>query len=741
MKNYIKSISLAAGCLFATAMMHSCALDEPFANDGDGTLQMKLVINSDVTRAETDAADLSANCVVYVSGQNGLLHKFKGLENVPESINLKCGHYVAEAWTGDSVSASFDKKFYRGYQPFDVNAGVNNVVVNCKIANVVVSVNPATIDPSMIKDFNIKVANSRASLDFNEANYKTDKGYFMMPNADKDLKVTITGTNLEGKSFTKEHTIPSVQRAHEYVLNFNYNPEYSQEGGAYITITVDDREVLVEDEVEIFSRPAMAGVEFDADKQIIKPATGFTDKVLKVNAFGTITNYIVSTPDYGAFGLPEERFDFKHYTDEVKGQIEAAGLLRDETRNEERNVTTSFLTMTSAFLNRLPQRDEEYTLSIEVTDSYGKTTSQLIRLAVGEGAIVIDDPVTVEDAVNPDNLMAVLATKATLTGHLVSADAVNPGIRYREAGTTDWTFAAADASAANAARRRHFTPAQALRAGGTAFNVSLSGLKPGTRYEYQACAEGFNSESKFFTTEGKFILPNASMEDWSAYVDNSKVQMPSADGTKNFWDSGNHGSARMSKNITTGSTDMVHSGSKSAKLHSQFVGLGTIGKFAAGNIIVGEYYKTNGTNGELYLGREYNGSHPSKLKVYVNYRPGKVASDVAKKFFKAGDTDKGQIYVALTTEKVHIDTRYPDTSLWKTDAPCVLAYGEKIFSSNYGPDGQLEALEIPISYNATAKTTKPLYLVIVCTASYYGDYFEGGEGSVMYVDDFELVYE
>ena len=106
----------------------------------------------------------------------------------------------------------------------------------------------------------------------------------------------------------------------------------------------------------------------------------------------------------------------------------------------------------------------------------------------------------------------------------------------------------------------------------------------------------------------------------------------------------------------------------------------------------------------------------------------------------------GQIYVALTTEKVHIDTRYtdpskPEFSLFKADAPTVLAYGDKIFKENFGPDGQLQEIEIPIEYNDRARTNKPLYLVIVCTASYYGDYFDGGEGSTMYVDDFELIYE
>ena len=252
MKNYKKYIGGMAAFMVLGLLAQFCAVDEPFKQDGEGTLQMKLVINSDLTRAEADLEALSSNCVVYISGQKGLLHKFQGLENVPEKINLKNGHYVAEAWTGDSVSASFDSKFFRGYQPFDIEGNVQNVVLKCRIANVVVSINPNTVDPSLISDWNVNVAHSRASLDFTAENMDYAKGYFMMPNEDKDLTVTVTGSNAAGQKFTKTQTIANVERAHEYILNFAYNPGASDptDGGAFLTINVDDTEVEINDEVE-----------------------------------------------------------------------------------------------------------------------------------------------------------------------------------------------------------------------------------------------------------------------------------------------------------------------------------------------------------------------------------------------------------------------------------------------------------------------------------------------------------
>ena len=38
-------------------------------------------------------------------------------------------------------------------------------------------------------------------------------------------------------------------------------------------------------------------------------------------------------------------------------------------------------------------------------------------------------------------------------------------------------------------------------------------------------------------------------------------------------------------------------------------------------------------------------------------------------------------------------------------------------------------------------TRTPKYIVLVAAASKYGDYFSGGVGRVLYVDEFSLVYD
>lgn len=741
MKNIFKYGYTAAGLLLLSAAMQSCAVEEPFGS-GEGVLQMKLVINSDVTRAAMSQEDLSANCVVYISGEKGLVFKERGLQNLPDQIALREGKYIAEAWTGDSVPASFDSKFYYGNKGFDMVAGSDNELeLVCKIANVVASIGANTVDDTQIKNLHVTVSTSNGSLEFTPENYKTAKGYFMMPFKDgvreSTLKVKVEGENILGEPFVKEKTVENVKPTHEYVVKLSYNPDESEpQGGGFVSISIDERENLVADTVEIFAAPAIDGVDFDIDKQIVgNPGEFSGDKVVKVVAFDEITSFTIECIDAGNLNLPAQAVDLKKCDDATIAQLHAAGITWDKTvedlsdNKDGHKRQLSYITFSEQYLNSLPARATEYRIILTATDGTGndlmpgKTTAKTLRIAVGEEAIVYDDPLIVEDVATSGNYMAIGARQASLNVSVKDETATGLGIMYRERGSSDWTK----------------VPVTLSRAA-TAGSVVLTNLKPATTYEYKAYADDFEATDVMsFTTEGIFEIPNASMEDWSDYSSNNKVLLPGPGGERTFWDSGNHGSATMSVTLTQGSEDMKHSGSKSARLRSQYVGLGVIGKFAAGNLFAGTYVKTDGTDGVLEFGRPYNGSHPDKLRLYVNYRPGTVEKGGDK--IANGSEDEGQIYVALTTAPVEVRTKKSNQKLFDPNGDEVIAYGQYSFEGAYGPDGQLQMLEIPIEYYSKARNVKPTHLVIVCSASKYGDFFQGGEGSLMYLDDFELVYE
>ena len=70
--------------------------------------------------------------------------------------------------------------------------------------------------------------------------------------------------------------------------------------------------------------------------------------------------------------------------------------------------------------------------------------------------------------------------------------------------------------------------------------------------------------------------------------------------------------------------------------------------------------------------------------------------------------------------------------------PNIIAYGELPQEECVATDGWKE-VNIPLVYRSLDR--KPTHIIIVMSASKYGDYFVGSDSSVMYVDDFELIYD
>lgn len=757
MKTIVKYIILPGVVLGATALLPSCAMDAPFGEGGEGSLSINTEINGETkqTRAENNldnaeyVQSLRDKCVVFIENSRGVMRKYKGLSTIPASIKLSTGQYVCNAWTGDSVAASFDSKFYRGQQPFEIIENEStSVSMKCNIANVVVSVDAASVAETGLQNAKITFTSSRGSLEFDETMFADNKGYFMIPSPqdtknytaeNRTITVNIEGTTEDGQAYSKESRIQNVERAHEYQIALSADKPSIDEGGALIQLIIKDIPII-DDTVEIFPAPVVKGYGFDIAEQLINTDRTFNDQKLYICEYkGTKSVQVGFSENF------TDMTDGDLLNNTYVEQLQAKGITveRQNSKDAESGVDVyeMYVTFPAAFLNALPSSSTQYTVAITATDSRNLVTSASLRIANSNDAVEKIDDVIADPAPDAEtDPMAVLATKATLTGTLYNADAVRYGFKYRKAGESAWNEAVA--TGANGAPRR-------TRANkGTAYSVTLSGLEAGTTYEFKAFADDFESTNiQTFTTEAKYIIPNASMEEWSTYqaqtmLGPKTVTFPGTGDVTTHWDSGNEGAATANGILTNKSTDMVHSGTYSARLESKII----FKMIAAGNLFFGDYVKTDGTNGVLALGREYNGSHPTKLRVYANYRPGTNLSIKDDNKDYVGDLtdsgcDNGQIYVALTVGAVDIRTKPADRKLFNVDDEQVLAYGQVTWKEAFGPDGQLQMVEIPIEYKANARTTRPTHLVITCCASKFGDFFSGADGSVMYLDDFELVYE
>lgn len=303
------------------------------------------------------------------------------------------------------------------------------------------------------------------------------------------------------------------------------------------------------------------------------------------------------------------------------------------------------------------------------------------------------------------------------------------GFEYREAGAEEWIA----------------VPKDYVTVNGGQFYARVPHLKANTTYECRAFSDGQKAKEVQFSTVDMGSFPNMGFEDW--HKSDKSVICPWAKDGSVFWDTGNHGSAIVGeKNVTTNVTDIRpgSTGQYAACLASQNI-LGV--KFASGNLFVGEYKKTKGTNGILGFGREFV-SYPTALKGWFKYKtaPIKVVSkgyehlknepDTCIVWVALGDWELSQN--AETGQKTAVEVETDNNNEGKyfdKNDPHVIAYGEMICGEDVN---EYKPFEIKLDYRATNRV--PTSLLIVCSASKYGDYFTGGE-CVMWIDDFSLVYD
>jgi hypothetical protein len=702
----------------AATSLSSCSDDQGISG-GEGTLRISTSINSDVkvvSRADTEA-DLNDKLILWISNSKGAVRKYNGLSNVPSSVNLVSDHYIAEGWTGDSISASWDSKYYKGREEFDItNGNTTTVNLKCTVANSVVSVKYSDEVKELLSNRSLTVGHQRGELVF-DADHENDKGYFMMPSTDKNLQWNLQGTEADNTLFTKSGVIENAKPATEYVLNVSYTDKAGEEiGGGYFTIEIEENPIVVEDEIVLTMAPKISGYDFDITSPIYSDQGNVGRKSVYTCVAGTFSSFVIESSLLSDI-IDGDDVDLKRMSDAVSSKLVAAGINYTEGYDADNDNSWLKLNFEESLLNKLT--NGEYEIKFTVTDSKGKKSTSSLNIIISDATIITNSIETVD----------VWATKATITGTILKPEQITQaGLKYRVYGTQAWTEATTTTS-------------------GTTISANLTGLTPGTQYEYVATADEFTSSVVYrFTTETASQLPNSSFENSCTGSDDA-ICFYNA-GESMFWDSGNHGSITANTNITQLSTEKVHAGTYSVKLSSQQVGLFGITKFAAGNIFVGQYLTTNGTNGVLGWGRAWT-SRPTKLRGWLHYTPGTVestSSDVPS--LSKGDTDMGIIYIALLDETTKTYTKsgttwsYPvivntgTKEFFSKDDDNVIAYGEKVLTSATSGDSMVE-FEITLDYK---KNVIPSNIMITCSASRYGDYFAGGN-STLYLDSFELVYE
>ena len=279
----------------------------------------------------------------------------------------------------------------------------------------------------------------------------------------------------------------------------------------------------------------------------------------------------------------------------------------------------------------------------------------------------------------------------------------------------------------------------------TGYSATIPGLSPSTTYSFTVTAGESKVGEQSFTTTEMLQLENASFDDWCTDANNPKLLYPWAEGATPYWETGNKGATTVGNSNSVPTDDTSTGSGKAAYLESKYIVI----KFAAGNIFTGSYLRTDGTNGILGFGRPFK-AFPSKLTFDYKYNSETInkVGDEALRYME-GRPDSCQIYITLwhigendyeeyNGEKfpLIIRTRPSERHLFSPNDKRVVAYAQ-LTQGNDVNEWTSHTLELKYKDN----TRIPTHIQVVASSSKYGDYFTGGIGSTLVLDNLKLHYE
>lgn len=638
----------------------------------------------DILKEEGDTVKTYADYLTEVKGQR---------------LMLPVGTYTVAVRSNGADQAAWETPLYEGAEEVEVKENeITNTRVVCKIANTKVSVVYGESVKAHFIDYQTTVGNASGSLTYTRDEYRA--GYF----TPEKLTVQLNLTNNDGNKFTIRKVYPDIEPQYHYTFKFTLaDGGGDTEAGADFEVSVDEEhqeiqyDIFIREEDELFGKgePKLSlegefvdnAVTFKRIENLVLP-----EGKLNLSVPNGIRSMQVKAASLQFADLPS--FNRTNWEAAVQKGFPAV----DWTATEQT------LDLQSLFARLEPDGTQPatHTFTISVADSLYQEKEITFSVVVkADVAVSAEQPV-------------VWAKFAVLKGN--SGDISNVSFMFRKKGEAEFT---------------PVTNVEKDEATGN-FTALVTPLEPQTTYEYYAVSGDKSSEPIIqFTTQGIATLPNSGFEDWCK--DNG-LPRPWKDGDSNpFWSCGNSKVMGVSAIMTQSTSDSYQGedgdgGSTAVYMNSQV----KVGTFAAGNIFTGDF-KLSGMNGVLTLGRDFT-ARPSQLVGYYKYHPAKVNKGGSQ--INNGDTDLCSIYIALSTKKITVHTG--DKIYFDPSNKAIIAYGELSAEESGKTVDEYTKFVIDLKYKDL--DTEPVYLIIVASSSKYGDYFQGGEGSEMWMDALELIY-
>ena len=622
---------------------------------------------------------------------------------------LKVGTYTVVASSAEeSAAAQFDAPFYSGSAEFDVQPDqVTNIDVTCSLANVKVTTSFSEEIRQNFQEWHLTVSNGSGSLVFSNTDNSDGKTGYFSPTG--TLTWTLKLKNNDGRESTVSETYDDVKAKQHYNLSFSL--EEKEEGGAGGFFVVVDNS-FTEKEYDLVldfgdeDKPEIStDFEYTESGQVEVYPGDNVSRVLTLAAADGFKNVILSygasteTAMYLAAALPQT--DLVDASPEIISRLAEAGIVTSSIPSGATEATIDI----TAYISGQPMGSTSVSiLAVDQNGAFQELNLEFLIQSAVEAEAVSADP---------------WAMFATLNGKWFTSEMPEGlAFQYRKSSESSWTDVPASSVTPDAAART--------------YTATVTGLEPQTEYVFRAIsAKDTETKEVSFTTESAGILPNMNFDSWS-----NDGHDPHAEGEDIIWDSANGGTSILGKYPTSSTDDVAVPGGLAARLETQFINAFVVQKLAAGNIYTGKFGKIEGMSGaSLDWGVPFS-SRPLALKGWYKYSPVPIDKTDDAHSDLSGQMDICQIQILLTDwdKPFTVNTVNGDFVNFDND-PHIIAYGK--LEDNTSSDSYKE-FEIKLKYRDTERT--PKYIVITACASKYGDYFTGGVGSTLLVDEFEFVY-
>lgn len=726
----MRHIRFVLTCLAAFATVSCTEALEEIATGADGEITVSLTSDGDcrphlksaVQEEEVPAGEFIVE--IFKTDGNVRLYRDTYANTENKAIKLNGGDYRLVASHGDPDGCGFDAPYYMGEEMFTVHAQTHEEVhVTAKLANVKIAVEfGENLLIEYPEHYAVVRSDKDCSLEFSAGEERT--GYMPAGNLSLELYAKIDG---EWKYYASE---PEEYSPNDFVT-FHVDTKEG-EGSLSLNIKVDDSVELVEKEVEIpqsmlpKEAPKMTFNGFGDTNMIEVVEAGETPESLKIDivADAGIGHCIlhINSEYLARIGVPAE-------IDLVTVEENVAELLKDngfDWRGVMQGQRLAYIDLTGVaeklasevYDDANPFKAE---ISFEIEDSNGKKSAESQSVTIA--------------ATKPEFSFSAVQTDAwakSIRGMEISYTNLNPAVlklQYKAAADGEWQDAGLSSNSGSV----------------LSFN-NISGLTPETEYQLRAIYNGNEAAAvqTSLTTEAAAQIGNSGFEEWQTSVFeftynffgkhehnidwyhpwsseetdiwwavNSRVAMPSSTSVA----SANWNWVRFP---TVAYTADAADGGNAAVIYSVAVGDWTTnispGTSHAGELFIGTADDSGNHSSE---GHSF-GSRPDRLEFMYKYD-----SNGGETFFVNAElySEDGTVIAAAST-----DSGSASSSWLKFSLPFQYT------------DTARKAARIYVSFKSTSASepsvTGNKVITIADNVQYTGNF-----GSVLYLDDLQLIYE